>query len=112
MVYIFAWLVAAWSLFIYSHGSPPDLPWTQGPQHALGLNEDVDIVTGSAFSGLTTFANLPYANCFADSPIEEYDIAILGAPFDTVRLPTFPSEARAFRSIHSFRTHRVIYNTC
>ena len=47
--------------------------------------DDIDIVTGSQFSGLTTFAHLPYINCFADGPIDEkYDIAILGAPFDTV----------------------------
>lgn len=47
--------------------------------------DDVDIVTGSAFSGLTTFAHVPYSNCFVDGDeVEGYDIAILGAPFDTV----------------------------
>ncbi|KAK4110352.1 arginase family protein [Canariomyces notabilis] len=36
-------------------------------------------------SGPATFANIPYVNCFsADSTAKaEYDIAILGAPFDT-----------------------------
>ncbi len=48
--------------------------------------DDVDIVTGSQFSGLTTFANLPYVNCFNEEDVEaSYDIAFLGAPFDTVR---------------------------
>lgn len=48
--------------------------------------DDVDIVTGSEYSGLTTFAHLPYLNCFPESKeMEKYDIAILGAPFDTVR---------------------------
>jgi agmatinase len=43
--------------------------------------------TINAFSGLTTFANLPYVYCLADSPnedVEKFDIAFLGAPFDTV----------------------------
>ena len=48
---------------------------------------DIDISTGSAFAGLTTYANLPYAHCLAPEKedVKPYDIAILGAPFDTVR---------------------------
>ena len=54
-------------------------------QHSLsGVNDEIDISTGSQFNGLTTFANLPYINCFVDEDIEAYDIAILGSPFDTV----------------------------
>lgn len=59
----------------------------QSPQRPLSLDdEDIDIITGSAFRGLKTFANLRYANCFSDEDSEgnPYDIAILGAPFDTV----------------------------
>jgi len=54
-----------------------------------GGDEEIDIVTGSQFHGLKTFANLPYLNCFLDDEAknEKYDIAIVGAPFDTVRLP-------------------------
>lgn len=40
-----------------------------------------------AFAGLTTFGNLPYVYCLADTrneAVEKFDIAILGAPFDTV----------------------------
>ena len=59
-------------------------------QASLGIGDDVDIVTGSAWSGLTTFANLPYVSCFADRPdVEKYDIAFLGAPFDTVSSADF-----------------------
>lgn len=58
----------------------------QRQQHALGLlpthDDDIDIVTGSQFNGLRTFANLPYINALADEEAQ-YDIAILGAPFDT-----------------------------
>lgn len=52
------------------------------------VNEDVDIVTGSQFNGLATYANLPYLNCLSDDEVRDkkYDIAILGAPFDTVSL--------------------------
>ena len=53
-------------------------------QKPLTNDDGVDIATGSDFSGLMTFANLPYANCFTASDMEAYDIAILGAPFDTV----------------------------
>ncbi|KAL1306737.1 hypothetical protein AAFC00_005402 [Neodothiora populina] len=50
------------------------------------LDDGVDI-SSAKFAGLTTFANLPYAHCLAagagaDAP-GQYDIAILGAPFDT-----------------------------
>ena len=56
-------------------------------QTPLGGSDDVDIIIGSAFSGLTTFANRPYISCFDDkSETEKYDIAILGAPFDTVSM--------------------------
>ena len=42
--------------------------------------------TNVDFLGLTTFANIPYVSCLSDSSAEKYDIAILGAPFDTVCL--------------------------
>ncbi len=46
----------------------------------------LDLSTGSAFSGLMTFANLPHVHCLsADKEVGKYDIAFLGAPFDTVR---------------------------
>lgn len=34
------------------------------------------------FSGINTFAHLPHTRCL-QNPDEEYDIAVLGAPFDT-----------------------------
>jgi len=43
-------------------------------------------VSSANFAGLTTFANLPYSHCLAKDAAEAgvYDVAILGAPFDTV----------------------------
>ncbi|KAI2614876.1 arginase family protein [Hypoxylon sp. NC1633] len=64
----------------------------QKPVYAQGqksiiheIDDNVNIVTGSQFRGLTTYANLPYINCLSDEEAEgkKYDIAILGAPFDT-----------------------------
>ncbi|KAJ9225442.1 hypothetical protein DTO169C6_2175 [Paecilomyces variotii] len=65
----------------------PSVAGISGNSHQVPveLTETVDIVTGSQFSGLTTFAHLPYVNCFVDTEAENntYDIAFLGAPFDT-----------------------------
>lgn len=63
-------------------------PHHDANQHTLQFDDKIDIVTGSQFRGLKTFANLPYVNCFSDSESrgKGYDIAILGAPFDTVSL--------------------------
>ena len=45
-----------------------------------------DLLGDTLFSGLTTYANLPYVPCMSnDSSVENFDIAFLGAPFDTVR---------------------------
>lgn len=50
-----------------------------------GDDDTIDIATGSQFNGLETFANLPYVNALVDDEARthRYDIAILGAPFDT-----------------------------
>lgn len=54
-------------------------------QRILGHGGNIDVTSGPAFAGLTTYANLPYVHCLAgDDEVEKYDIAILGAPFDTV----------------------------
>ncbi|KAI1089880.1 arginase [Rostrohypoxylon terebratum] len=59
--------------------------WPGLKSSSLDINGDIDIVTGSQFNGLVTYANLPYLNCLSDKEAEgnKYDIAILGAPFDT-----------------------------
>ncbi|GAM82116.1 hypothetical protein ANO11243_000950 [Dothideomycetidae sp. 11243] len=38
--------------------------------------------TDWAFSGISTFAHLPHVKCLTD-PSKQYDIGIIGAPFDT-----------------------------
>ncbi|KAH6862081.1 hypothetical protein B0T12DRAFT_391773 [Alternaria alternata] len=50
------------------------------PQQNLGLD-----ITHAKFAGLMTYANLPYVHCLAPEQhdVVPFDIAILGAPFDT-----------------------------
>lgn len=46
-------------------------------------------VSGRKYYGMSTYANLPYVHCLSAEKVgevEEYDIAILGAPFDTVSI--------------------------
>lgn len=67
---------------------------------------DDEDISQAKFAGLTTFANLPYVHCLAADDdeeeeekkkkekrrkkkrvgVEKFDIAILGAPFDTVSI--------------------------
>ncbi|KAG9525713.1 Arginase/deacetylase, partial [Aureobasidium melanogenum] len=60
----------------------PPVAGYQSPMMHVSGHESIDI-TGAKFAGLTTFANLPYVHCLDESGSEKYDIAILGAPFDT-----------------------------
>ncbi|PVH95221.1 Arginase/deacetylase [Periconia macrospinosa] len=63
---------------------PPLSGFSPG-QVLFGEGDNVDVSTGSAFTGLTTYANLPYVHCLGgeNENVEAYDIGILGAPFDT-----------------------------
>jgi len=67
----------------------PPLAAVHTPQFQQYLSPFKDdpatLLAGADFNGLTTYANLPYVKCMSDGEVEEkYDIAILGAPFDTV----------------------------
>lgn len=48
----------------------PPIAAIQSNQILLGDYEKIDIITGSQFSGLTTFAHISYVNCFLDSEAE------------------------------------------
>ncbi|KAF7538930.1 hypothetical protein G7054_g2535 [Neopestalotiopsis clavispora] len=70
--------------------NPPTLQDLQRPILPAGAayrgDDDIDIISGSQFSGLKTYAGLPYLNCISDAEAaagKPYDIAVLGAPFDT-----------------------------
>jgi agmatinase len=86
---LFLSLVPGSSTWEFPH--TPTFNYNQKPI-PLGSDEDVDIISGSQFNGLRTYANIPYVNCLVDSEAEsrKYDIAIIGAPFDTVCCPKYP----------------------
>jgi len=68
----------------FSPTSPYQQPIT--PASDIGSHDDLHL-SSAKFHGLTTYANLPYVHCLAPKAqdVESFDIAILGAPFDTVR---------------------------
>ncbi|KAF8494493.1 agmatinase [Gautieria morchelliformis] len=60
-------------------------PW-QSPQTHVTYPGDDEVTANSVFSGITTFAHLPWQKCLsptASSGKSLFDIAILGAPYDT-----------------------------
>ncbi|KAF8582007.1 Arginase/deacetylase [Ramaria rubella] len=60
-------------------------PW-QSPQTYATYPGDNEVTADSVFSGITTFAHLPWQKCLsptASSAQAPFDIAILGAPYDT-----------------------------
>jgi agmatinase len=57
-----------------------------GQSYQTPVGEYGDALQKSAkYAGLTTFANLPWTHCLAEdeAEVEKFDIAFLGAPFDT-----------------------------
>jgi agmatinase len=70
---------------------PPISPqYGSQEQHPLGAGVGFDLgPLGALGYGLTTFANLPYVYCLSEKgneDVEKFDIAFLGAGFDTVCL--------------------------
>jgi agmatinase len=56
----------------------------QGQIYQSPLTQGKDVLMGfDKYAGLTTFANLPWTHCLSSDPSLKYDIAFLGAPFDT-----------------------------
>ncbi|KAL6710053.1 hypothetical protein ACN47E_009844 [Coniothyrium glycines] len=76
---------ASYAAFIHAREiSFPPVAGYHTDQAILGGYNEPDI-TQAKFAGLTTYANLPYVHCLAPDgqKVDPYDIAILGAPFDT-----------------------------
>lgn len=73
----------------FSYPRPYDgqAPIQSSPTSSYDAHPDEDIsLETDAIGGLPSFAHLPYVPCFSaleDDQIDRYDIAILGAPFDT-----------------------------
>jgi agmatinase len=66
---------------------PPTSGYTTD-QTILGAGYNDPDISQARFAGMSTYANLPYVHCLAaegeGEEVEKFDIAILGAPFDTV----------------------------
>jgi hypothetical protein len=68
---------------------PPQIPIAgYGASNFQAVETPGALEPDSRWAGLSTFANLPYVYCLdnvtANEQIEQFDIAFLGAPFDTV----------------------------
>ena len=74
-------LLAAAREIVFSPISP--LGAQPNQQSLIGVLDDV--LQGSPkYAGLTTFANLDWVHCLSEGgDLEPFDIAFLGAPFDT-----------------------------
>ncbi|CAO3656747.1 unnamed protein product [Mucor hiemalis] len=72
----------------HDHGHQQDIgqiPLSSGPNEMPVLFDrpvlEKDPYVPS-FSGISTFAHLPYLQCWEESANEDYDIAVIGAPYD------------------------------
>lgn len=85
----FLFLLPAWAALFSLSGcreivfGPADAVTSQTTnQHLLGGGRGLE--EPFKFAGLQTFANLPWVHCLShEEHVEKYDIAFLGAPFDT-----------------------------
>lgn len=86
----FALCVSSLTLSVASHRSGHTHEMPHLHQQYIADNF-IDVTTDSEFFGLATFANVPYVNCLKTDGTDggRYDIAILGAPFDTVSRLSF-----------------------
>ncbi|KAF2722556.1 Arginase/deacetylase [Polychaeton citri CBS 116435] len=84
------------------------------PESFVGwTQDDLDAKWGTdwGFSGISTFAHMPHVRCL-QHPEKEYDIAILGAPFDTAvsYRPGARFGPRAIRAASARQTSMRGYN--
>ena len=63
-------------------GSPPSRPALHTQQNSDILTSFAFFQADSVFSGISTFGRIQYHPCLASDSMK-YDIAFLGAPFDT-----------------------------
>ncbi|KAI0366658.1 agmatinase [Pilatotrama ljubarskyi] len=59
------------------------LDYVKFPYQAVYYPGDNEVTADSIFSGITTFAKLPWVKCLGKEKDTTFDIAFIGAPFDT-----------------------------
>lgn len=78
-------LVAALAASASAHGDHSQETFKEGPHKSLWYNTlpgDGGTQADSVFSGISTFGRIEYHPCLS-SDARKYDIAFIGAPFDT-----------------------------
>ncbi|KAI9795403.1 MAG: hypothetical protein M1833_007191 [Piccolia ochrophora] len=84
MLFISSCVFVLCALRVHAHADHDQAP-IAGPHKSLWYNTlpgDGGTQADSVFSGISTFGRLPYFPCLA-SDSEKFDIAFIGAPFDT-----------------------------
>ncbi|CAN8106290.1 unnamed protein product, partial [Discula destructiva] len=79
-------LVLLWAAGVTAHTTHGDQSPIAGPHQSLWyttLPGDGGTQADSVFSGISTFGRLPYSQCLHPENQAKYDIAFIGAPFDT-----------------------------
>ncbi|KAM7190060.1 agmatinase 1 [Naviculisporaceae sp. PSN 640] len=85
MHYTESLLLAIWASVASAHGNHDTQVPMSGPHQSLWYNRlpgDGGTQADAVFSGISTFGRLPYEPCLQKSDVS-YDIAFIGAPFDT-----------------------------
>ncbi|KAI0326907.1 agmatinase [Cubamyces sp. BRFM 1775] len=67
----------------HEHDMQMPLDYVKYPYQAVYYPGDNDVTANSIFSGITTFAKLPWVRCLGKEKDTPFDIAFIGAPFDT-----------------------------
>ena len=91
--------VAAWAAATQAHSDHDQEP-IAGPHKSLWYNTlpgDGGTQADSVFSGISTFGRLTYHPCLASEDVK-YDIAFIGAPFDTGKTKTNRVDLRTWES--------------
>ncbi|KAI8978866.1 agmatinase [Trametes punicea] len=74
---------AALALHSHDHDLQMPLDYVKYPYQAVYYPGNNEVTADSVFSGITTFAKLPWVKCLGKEKDAAFDIAFIGAPFDT-----------------------------
>ncbi|KAH8881498.1 Arginase/deacetylase [Thozetella sp. PMI_491] len=78
-------LTLRWAAVVSAHQAHDEQKIVSGPHESMwysNLDSEGVAQADSIFSGITTFGRFPYQPCLNDDGVK-YDIAFIGAPFDT-----------------------------
>lgn len=67
----------------HDHADQMPLDYVKYPFQAAYYRGGEEVTADSVFSGITTFAKLPWVQCLGKDRDVAFDIAFIGAPFDT-----------------------------